>query len=47
VILSQDVTYKTLARNSSRSKRAALLLAQHCKPFGLPVKFEGHGLPKA
>ncbi|HUK24865.1 MAG TPA: S8 family serine peptidase [Terriglobales bacterium] len=45
VILSQDATYKTLPRDSSRSKRAALLLAQHCKPFGLPVKFEGRGLP--
>ena len=45
VILSQDATYKSLARDSSRSKRASLLLAQHCRPFGLPVKFEGRGLP--
>jgi subtilisin family serine protease len=45
VILSQDATYKALARDVSRSKRAALVLAQHCKPFGLPVKFEGRGLP--
>jgi len=45
VILSQDATYKALARDVSRSKRAALLLAQHSKPFGLPVKFEGRGLP--
>jgi subtilisin family serine protease len=45
VILSKDATYKSLPRDSSRSKRAALLLAQHCKPFGLPVKFEGRGLP--
>jgi subtilisin family serine protease len=45
VILSQDATYKALARDVSRSKRAALLLAQHCKAFGLPVKFEGRGLP--
>jgi len=45
VILSKDANYKSLPRDSSRSKRAALLLAQHCKPFGLPVKFEGRGLP--
>jgi subtilisin len=45
VILSKDSTYKTLTRDISRSKRAALLLAQHCKPFGLPVRFEGRGLP--
>jgi subtilisin len=45
VILSQDATYKALPRDVSRSKRAALLLSQHCKPFGLPVKFEGRGLP--
>jgi subtilisin len=45
VLLSQDSTYKALARDSSRSKRAALVLAQHCQSFGLPVKFEGRGLP--
>jgi subtilisin len=45
VILSKDETYKTLARDSSRSKRAKLLLAQHCKAFGLSVSFEGRGLP--
>src|SRR5208337_190573 len=45
VILSQDTTYKAMPRDVSRSKRATLLLAQHCKPFGLPVKFEGRGLP--
>jgi subtilisin family serine protease len=45
VILSQDATYKALARDVSRSKKAELALAQHCKPFGLPVKFEGRGLP--
>jgi subtilisin len=45
VILSKDTTYKSLPRDASRSKRAALLLAQHCKAFGLPVKFEGRGLP--
>lgn len=45
VILSKDAAYKALPRDISRSKRAALLLAQHCKPFGLPVKFEGRGLP--
>jgi subtilisin len=47
VILSQDAAYKALPRDISRSKRAALLLAQHCKPFGLPVKYEGRGLPIA
>lgn len=47
VILSKDSTYKAMPRNASRTKRAALLLAQHCKPFGLPVKFEGRGLPMA
>ncbi|HEV8061402.1 MAG TPA: S8 family serine peptidase [Gemmataceae bacterium] len=45
VILSQDADYKALPRDASRSKRASLLLAQHCKPFGLPVKFEGRGVP--
>jgi subtilisin len=45
VILSQDAIYKTLPRDISRTKRAALLLAQHCRPFGLPVQFEGRGLP--
>ena len=46
VILSQDEIYKALPRGVSRSKRAALALAQHCKHFGLPVQFEGRGLPK-
>ncbi len=46
VILSQDTIYKALPRNISRSKRAALALAKHCKHFGLPVQFEGRGLPK-
>ncbi|HEX3092999.1 MAG TPA: S8 family serine peptidase [Candidatus Angelobacter sp.] len=45
VILSQDATYKSLPRDGSRSRRAALVLSQHCKAFGLPVKFEGRGLP--
>ena len=45
VILSKDSAYKAMPRNSSRTKRAALLLAQHSKPFGLPVKYEGRGLP--
>jgi subtilisin len=45
VILSQDATYKAMARDVSRTKRASLLLAQHSKSFGLPVKFEGRGLP--
>jgi subtilisin family serine protease len=46
VILSQDATYKNMPRDGSRSKRASLLLAQHCVAFGLPVNFEGRGLPK-
>jgi subtilisin family serine protease len=46
VILSQDAAYKKLPRDSSRSKRAKLLLSQHCEPFGLPVKFEGRGVPR-
>ena len=46
VILSQDTTYKALPRDISRSKMAALVLSQHCKPFGLPVNFEGRGLPR-
>jgi subtilisin family serine protease len=45
VILSNDESYKALPRDVSRSKRAALALAQHCQPFGLAVKFEGRGLP--
>jgi subtilisin family serine protease len=45
VILAEDAQYKALPRDRSRSKRAALVLAQHCKAFGLPVKFEGRGLP--
>lgn len=45
VMLSKDAAYKTLPRDLSRSKRASLVLSQHCKAFGLPVKFEGRGLP--
>jgi len=45
VILSQDTAYKAMTRNKSRTQRASLLLAQHSKPFGLPVKYEGRGLP--
>lgn len=45
VILSQDAAYKAMTRNKSRTQRASLLLAQHSKPFGLPVKYEGRGLP--
>ena len=45
VILSQDVRYHALPRSISRSRRAALVLAQHCRSFGLPVEFEGRGLP--
>jgi subtilisin len=45
VILSQDAAYKALPRDISRSTRAAFDLAQHARPFGLPLKFEGRGLP--
>ncbi len=45
VILSRDKEYKTLPRDISRSRRAALVLAQHSRQIGLPTKFEGHGLP--
>jgi subtilisin family serine protease len=45
VILSQDAAYLALPRDSSRTARAKLILAQHCKSFGLPVNFEGRGLP--
>jgi subtilisin len=41
VILSQDSQYRALPRDISRSRRAAFLLAQHCRAIGLPVKFEG------
>jgi subtilisin len=46
VILSQNANYKSLARDISRTNAARTLLAQHCKPFGLAVKFEGRGLPR-
>jgi hypothetical protein len=46
VILSQDANYKSLPRDISRTNAARTLLAQHCEPFGLPVKFEGRGLPR-
>ena len=45
-ILSQDAHYNTLPRDASRTAAARNLLAQHCLPFGLPVKFEGRGLPE-
>jgi subtilisin family serine protease len=44
-ILSQDAIFQGLPRDISRSKRAAFLLANHCKTTGLPVKYEGRGLP--
>jgi len=47
VVLSGDAAYKALPRNGSRAERARLVLAQNCKPFGLPVKYEGRGLPTA
>ncbi len=47
VILSRDEVHEALTPDITRSKKAASALAQHCKPFGLPVKFEGHGLPTA
>jgi subtilisin family serine protease len=45
-ILSQDGHYNSLPRDASRTAAARNLLAQHCLPFGLPVKFEGRGLPE-
>lgn len=45
VILSQDANYKTLERDLSRTTAARHLLAQHCEPIGLAVKYEGRGLP--
>lgn len=45
VILSQDAIYQGLPRDITRAQRAKLLLAQHCRSFGLPVKFEGRGIP--
>jgi subtilisin len=47
VVLSGDAAYNALSRDGSRSQRARLVLAQNCKPFGLPVKYEGRGLPTA
>jgi subtilisin len=46
IILAGDAEYQATSRDISRTKRASLLLAKHCVPFGLPVKFEGRGLPK-
>ncbi len=45
VILSHDATYKGLPRDLSRTTAARHLLAQHAKPFGLAVQYEGRGLP--
>jgi len=45
VILSKDATYLALPRDFNRSQRAAQILAQHCKDFGLSPNFEGRGLP--
>jgi subtilisin family serine protease len=47
VILSQDPIYRGLPRDTSRVDRANLVLSQHCKPIGLPARFEGHGVPTA
>jgi hypothetical protein len=41
VILARAKTYKSASAGCLDSKRASLALAQNCKPFGLPVKFEG------
>lgn len=45
VILSRDPIYQSLPRDISRTQRAALLLTQHCRTLGLPVQFEGRGIP--
>jgi subtilisin len=47
IILSQDAIYRGLPRDISRFDRAKLVLSQHCQPVGLPVHFEGHGVPTA
>jgi Subtilase family len=46
VILSKDAQYGGLPRDSTRTAAARNLLAQHCVPFGLPVNYEGRGLPE-
>ena len=45
-ILSQDAQYQSLPRDVSRSNAARNVLAQHCEPFGLPLRYEGRGLPR-
>ncbi len=44
-ILSKDATYPGMPRDLSRTTTARRLLAKHCEPFGLAVKYEGRGLP--
>ena len=46
VVLSQDASYNLLPRDKSRTTAARNLLAQHCVPIGLPVRYEGRGLPE-
>lgn len=46
VILGGDAHYLATPRDESRTAAARNLLAQHCQPIGLPVKFEGRGLPR-
>ena len=46
VILSKDAAYLASPRDISRTTVARNLLAQHCKPIGLAVKYEGRGLPQ-
>ena len=45
VLLSKDEEYKALPPDAARTMAARNLLAQHSVTFGLPVKFEGRGLP--
>jgi len=45
-VLAKDANYKSLPRDISRTNAARALLAQHCHPFGLAIKFEGRGLPR-
>lgn len=45
VILANDAHYSSTTRGQYRTTAARNLLAQHCRPIGLPVKYEGRGLP--
>ena len=46
VVLAKDPNYSALPRDISRTNAARVLLAQHCRPFGLAIQYEGRGLPR-